>query len=181
MSHQARGGRLLVLPRAQPRALRLWSRLRLRLRLRLRFGWRCRLQTARQAARQTALQTALHAALSLCAWPSQALGVKLDMFSMVFGESVLNDAVAIVLSRTLLSFNEPSAVVDVYSVTAAVLSFLIIFVGSAFIGSRRHPRVRARNAHPQQATRTRICSVGTGPPPPPPPPRPGIAPCRDPG
>jgi len=64
----------------------------------------------------------------------QALGVKLDMFSMVFGESVLNDAVAIVLSRTLLSFNEPSAVVDVYSVTAAVLSFLIIFVGSAFIG-----------------------------------------------
>ena len=31
----------------------------------------------------------------------QALGVKVDLFSMVFGESVLNDAVAIVLSRTL--------------------------------------------------------------------------------
>ena len=36
----------------------------------------------------------------------QALGVKADLFSMVFGESVLNDAVAIVLSRTLVSFVE---------------------------------------------------------------------------
>ncbi|KAJ1627203.1 Sodium/hydrogen exchanger family-domain-containing protein [Pavlovales sp. CCMP2436] len=34
----------------------------------------------------------------------QALGVKVDLFSMVFGESVMNDAVAIVLSRTMLSF-----------------------------------------------------------------------------
>ena len=83
------------------------------------------------------------------------------MFSMVFGESILNDAVAIVLSRTLLSFNEPDAVyalqavpgdpllvpshafsrlltpsqtVDIVSVSAAILSFLIIFVGSAVVG-----------------------------------------------
>ena len=35
------------------------------------------------------------------------LGVHVDLFSMVFGESVLNDAVAIVLSRTILSFNVP--------------------------------------------------------------------------
>ena len=39
----------------------------------------------------------------------QAIGVKPDLFSMVFGESVLNDAVAIVLSRTLVSFIQVSA------------------------------------------------------------------------
>ena len=64
----------------------------------------------------------------------QALGVKDDLFSMVFGESVLNDAVAIVLSRTLLSFNAPDARVDAESVASACLSFVIIFVGSTLIG-----------------------------------------------
>lgn len=64
----------------------------------------------------------------------QALGVKVDLFSMVFGESVLNDAVAIVLSRTLLSFNEPGATVDADSIAAAVVSFFVIFVGSSLIG-----------------------------------------------
>jgi len=62
------------------------------------------------------------------------LGVKVDLFSMVFGESVLNDAVAIVLSRTLLSFNEPGAAVDGPAIKAAALSFVIIFVGSSLIG-----------------------------------------------
>jgi len=52
----------------------------------------------------------------------QALGVKVDLFSMVFGESVLNDAVAIVLSRTLLSFNKPGTVVDRASIMAAVVT-----------------------------------------------------------
>lgn len=64
----------------------------------------------------------------------QALGVKVDLFSMVFGESVLNDAVAIVLSRTLLSFNTPDAQVNAASIFAAVLSFLVIFGGSTIIG-----------------------------------------------
>lgn len=49
---------------------------------------------------------------------------------MVFGESVLNDAVAIVLSTTLLSFNKPEVVVDTDSVLGAVYLFLTIFVGS---------------------------------------------------
>jgi sodium/hydrogen exchanger 8 len=65
----------------------------------------------------------------------QALGVKVDLFSMVFGESVLNDAVAIVLSRTLLSFNAPDAQVDAASIFAAIVSFVVIFIGSALIGS----------------------------------------------
>jgi NhaP-type Na+/H+ or K+/H+ antiporter len=61
--------------------------------------------------------------------------VKIDLFSMVFGESVLNDAVAIVLSRTLLSFNEPGAVVDGESIMNAVIMFLTIFGGSLAIGA----------------------------------------------
>jgi sodium/hydrogen exchanger 8 len=65
----------------------------------------------------------------------QALGVKVDLFSMVFGESVLNDAVAIVLSRTLLGFNAPGTVVDAASVQAAGVSFCVIFGGSLLIGA----------------------------------------------
>ena len=65
----------------------------------------------------------------------QALGVKVDLFSMVFGESVLNDAVAIVLSRTLLSFNDPAVTVDKDSIMAAVGSFCTIFGGSLLIGA----------------------------------------------
>jgi sodium/hydrogen exchanger 8 len=65
----------------------------------------------------------------------QAIGVKVDLFSMVFGESVLNDAVAIVLSRTLLSFNEPGTTVNQESILAACQLFAIIFVGSMIIGT----------------------------------------------
>jgi len=64
----------------------------------------------------------------------QALGVKVDLFSMVFGESVLNDAVAIVLSRTLLSFNSPAVDVNAESIGNACLLFVTIFVGSTIIG-----------------------------------------------
>jgi len=54
---------------------------------------------------------------------------------MVFGESVLNDAVAIVLSRTLLGFNVPGAEVNTASILAAVISFCKIFGGSLLIGA----------------------------------------------
>ena len=54
---------------------------------------------------------------------------------MVFGESVLNDAVAIVLSRTLLGFNVPGAEVNTASILAAVISFCTIFGGSLLIGA----------------------------------------------
>jgi NhaP-type Na+/H+ or K+/H+ antiporter len=47
---------------------------------------------------------------------------------MVFGESVLNDAVAIVLSTTLLSFTEKEVNSD--SIVGAVVMFVTIFVGS---------------------------------------------------
>ena len=63
------------------------------------------------------------------------LGVHVDLFSMVFGESVLNDAVAIVLSRTILSFNVPGTEVNSETLGAAVVSFFVIFVGSLLIGA----------------------------------------------
>jgi len=65
----------------------------------------------------------------------QALGVRVDLFSMVFGESVLNDAVAIVLSRTLLGFNKPGTEVNQESIMAAAQSFCVIFGGSLIIGA----------------------------------------------
>ena len=64
----------------------------------------------------------------------QALGVRADLFSMVFGESVLNDAVAIVLVHTLLSFNHPYARFDAATVLAAFALFVTIFVGSMLLG-----------------------------------------------
>jgi sodium/hydrogen exchanger 8 len=60
------------------------------------------------------------------------IGVKADLFSMVFGESVLNDAVAIVLSRTLLSFLTKE--VNTQSILGACVLFVEIFLGSLLIG-----------------------------------------------
>ena len=62
----------------------------------------------------------------------QALGVSPNLFSMVFGESVLNDAVAIVLTKTLLSFTQVA--VSASAIMAGLLSFCQIFVGSSLIG-----------------------------------------------
>jgi len=62
----------------------------------------------------------------------QKIGVKADLFSMVFGESVLNDAVAIVLSKTLLLFTTEE--VSGESVLNAALLFVKIFAGSIAIG-----------------------------------------------
>jgi len=63
----------------------------------------------------------------------QALGVESDLFSIVFGESVLNDAVAIVLSSTLISFTEVPF--EESSVLFACVLFVTIFVGSLGIGA----------------------------------------------
>ncbi|KAL1529542.1 hypothetical protein AB1Y20_000487 [Prymnesium parvum] len=62
----------------------------------------------------------------------QALGVSPNLFSMVFGESVLNDAVAIVLTRTLVSFTHET--VSISAVGHACLVFAKIFVGSSTVG-----------------------------------------------
>ena len=63
----------------------------------------------------------------------QELGVNIDLYSLVFGESVLNDAVAIVMYRTLLNFVEKG--VTLVSVLQAAAFFVFIFVGSMLVGT----------------------------------------------
>ena len=64
----------------------------------------------------------------------KSLGVQPDLFAMVFGESVLNDAVAIVLARTVLTFNHPGAKEGGAAAALATLVFVAIFLGSTLIG-----------------------------------------------
>jgi sodium/hydrogen exchanger 3 len=62
------------------------------------------------------------------------LGVNRDLNAIVFGESILNDAVAIVLVRAVEPFLEEVQfkMADVWS---AVLMFVIVFAGSVIMGS----------------------------------------------
>jgi len=62
----------------------------------------------------------------------QELGVNTELYSLVFGESVLNDAVAIVLYRTLVNFNNKG--VTFVSLIESAGFFLVIFVGSLAVG-----------------------------------------------
>ena len=66
---------------------------------------------------------------------SQVIGVRDDIFAVIFGESVLNDAVAIVLARTILSFNTPDADISLLTCLQAATVFCSIFLGSMLIGS----------------------------------------------
>mmetsp|Transcript_39709 Transcript_39709/g.104861 ORF Transcript_39709/g.104861 Transcript_39709/m.104861 type:complete len:545 (-) Transcript_39709:158-1792(-) len=65
----------------------------------------------------------------------QAIGVHDDVFAIVFGESVLNDAVAIVLTRTLLSFKSGSAQPALLRIGLAAFIFVFDFVSSLAIGA----------------------------------------------
>eukprot|EP00249_Psilotum_nudum_P022473 c28530_g1_i2 orf=145-2076(+) len=62
----------------------------------------------------------------------QELGTDVNLYALVFGESVLNDAVAISLYRTLTSVRHHTYAG--HSAIAGVWSFLEIFVGSMSIG-----------------------------------------------
>lgn len=61
------------------------------------------------------------------------VGANENLFAMVFGESVLNDAVAIVLFRTLTAFVHEE--INALSVLKAFGMFVLIFVGSLLIGA----------------------------------------------
>jgi len=62
----------------------------------------------------------------------QRLGANIDLYSLVFGESVLNDAVAIVLYRTVKAFLDPD---NDSGIGSGIVSFLVIFVGSMLVGT----------------------------------------------
>ncbi|GBG23814.1 Sodium/hydrogen exchanger 6 [Hondaea fermentalgiana] len=65
----------------------------------------------------------------------QSIGVKPALHILVFGESVLNDAVAIVLYRTLVLFEDKALDEDATApVLSAVAEFAINLFGSAFLG-----------------------------------------------
>ena len=67
------------------------------------------------------------------------LHADLDLYALVFGESVLNDAVAIVLYRaieTYLAYNQSDLRdFDLFSFLKAIGNFIVIFVGSFTIGT----------------------------------------------
>ncbi len=56
------------------------------------------------------------------------------IYVVIFGESLLNDGVAIVLFETLVHFLDDDMVVDSHAVTAAAIHFLVVFIGSLLIG-----------------------------------------------
>ena len=60
------------------------------------------------------------------------LHVDFNLYANVFGESVLNDAVAIVLYRTLVNFL--SRAISAGSILLAIGEFVLIFLGSTLIG-----------------------------------------------
>ena len=67
------------------------------------------------------------------------LKVDRHLYMLVFGESVMNDAVAIVLFRTIMRFeptecNPNADTVDAAAIFTAIGFFLLIFVGSTLIG-----------------------------------------------
>jgi NhaP-type Na+/H+ or K+/H+ antiporter len=56
------------------------------------------------------------------------------IYVVIFGESLLNDGVAIVLFETLVHFLDDDMIVDSNAVTAATVHFLVVFAGSLLIG-----------------------------------------------
>jgi NhaP-type Na+/H+ or K+/H+ antiporter len=56
------------------------------------------------------------------------------IYVIIFGESLLNDGVAIVLFETLVHFLDDNMVVDGHAVAAAAIHFIVVFIGSLLIG-----------------------------------------------
>lgn len=56
------------------------------------------------------------------------------IYVLIFGESLLNDGVAIVLYQTLVHFLDANMEVDGDAVTAAAIHFIVVAVGSLLVG-----------------------------------------------
>ncbi|VDK78936.1 unnamed protein product [Litomosoides sigmodontis] len=61
----------------------------------------------------------------------QEMEVESDLYALVFGESVLNDAVAIVLSSSVDNFAASDKSFDLDALVAAVIDFLSVFFGKS--------------------------------------------------
>lgn len=56
------------------------------------------------------------------------------IFVLIFGESLLNDGVAIVLFQTLVHFLDANMEVDTNAILAAIIHFLVVAIGSLLVG-----------------------------------------------
>ncbi|KAK6060624.1 sodium/hydrogen exchanger 7 domain protein [Cooperia oncophora] len=63
------------------------------------------------------------------------MNVEADLFALVFGESALNDAVAMVLSSTIDNFSSGGDVAGMNEIVYALGKFAYIFFGSLLLGS----------------------------------------------
>ncbi|MCO5603905.1 hypothetical protein L7F22_058059 [Adiantum nelumboides] len=71
--------------------------------------------------------------LDIGCWHTHELGTDANLYAYVFGESVLNDAVAIVMYKTVLSFI--TGPISDRGILEAISFFVVIFVGSFSIGA----------------------------------------------
>ncbi|CAI5456334.1 unnamed protein product [Caenorhabditis angaria] len=62
------------------------------------------------------------------------MNVEADLFALIFGESALNDAVAIVLSQVIENFSTASEAITLHDVGQAVAGFGGVFFGSLTLG-----------------------------------------------
>lgn len=63
----------------------------------------------------------------------QTLGVNENLYALVFGESVLNDAVSIVLYHTMINFHSKASV-ETGDIVLGCVYFTVTFLGSLLIG-----------------------------------------------
>ncbi|GMT04316.1 hypothetical protein PENTCL1PPCAC_26490 [Pristionchus entomophagus] len=61
--------------------------------------------------------------------------VEANLYALIFGESAMNDAVAIVLSATIDSYTMTGDTVDLLGILSAGVNFVEVFVGSLLLGS----------------------------------------------
>lgn len=81
-----------------------------------------------------ALISAVDPVATLSIMGSQELNCDQLLYALVFGESVLNDAVSIVLFKTFLQFYESGMEFSSSSIPTILINFSIVSVGSVIIG-----------------------------------------------
>jgi NhaP-type Na+/H+ or K+/H+ antiporter len=63
------------------------------------------------------------------------MNADVNLYSVVFGESIFNDAITIVMYRTIVSLGQEEDQDIGFEIASAVGSFMIIFIGSFLIGT----------------------------------------------